>query len=74
MSHQIDLDDLPPKMANRLRALGPGEELLLVQGGVVVGRLIGGQVITAALSEDARDEGGMQEILETFNAMIHDEF
>ena len=74
MSHQIDLDDLPPKVANTLRALSPDEKLLLVQGGVVVGHLTGGQVITAALSEDARDEGGMQEILETFNAMIHDEF
>ena len=39
---RIDLDDLPPKLAALLAGADPGEEVLLVRGGVVVGRLTGG--------------------------------
>ena len=74
MSHQIDLDDPSPHVAKRLRALEPGEVLLLIQRGVIVGRLTGTQVPTEPASHDAPDEGGIQEILETLNAMIQDEF
>jgi len=65
---QIDLDDLPPKIAQTLAGLQADEELLLVQGGAVVARLL-----TAAV-DDTGPEEGMKEVMEQFNAMIHDEF
>eukprot|EP01035_Chromulina_nebulosa_P062000 gene62000-84791_t len=37
---RLDLDDLPPKIAALLSDLPDGEELLLVQHGAVVGRLM----------------------------------
>ena len=37
---QIDLDDLPPRIAQTLASLAEGEELVLAQGGAVVARLI----------------------------------
>ena len=33
---RLDLDDLPPKLAALLTGLAEGEELLLVQNGLVV--------------------------------------
>jgi len=57
---QIDLDDLPPKIAQTLAGLQADEELLLVQGGAAV--------------DDTGPEEGMKEVMEQFNAMIHDEF
>ena len=39
---RIDLDDLPPKLAQLLTSLEEGEEVLLVQNGGVAGRLVGG--------------------------------
>ena len=36
---QIDLDDLPPRVAKTLAALEAGEELVVVQGGGLVARL-----------------------------------
>ena len=73
---QIDLDDLPPRAAQTLAGLGQGEELVLVRGGLVVGRL------TASRAEPPRAESAadqpaeerMKEVMEQFNAMIHDEF
>ena len=75
---QIDLDDLPPRIAQTLASLGDGEELLLVQGGAVVGRLV---VADAApppapdeLLADLPAEEQVKEVLEQFSAMINDEF
>ena len=39
---RIDLDDLPPKLAQLLTSLEEGEEVLLVQNGGVAGRVVGG--------------------------------
>jgi antitoxin (DNA-binding transcriptional repressor) of toxin-antitoxin stability system len=36
---QLDLDDLPPRAAQLLAGLEAGEVLVLVQNGLVVGRL-----------------------------------
>ena len=36
---QIDLDDLPPRVAQTLAKLAPGEELVIVRGGALVARL-----------------------------------
>jgi antitoxin (DNA-binding transcriptional repressor) of toxin-antitoxin stability system len=68
----IDLDDLPPRIASLLAALGSGEELILVQGGAVVARLHR----TAEQSPAAPDDAILtqEEVLDHFNAMIHDEF
>jgi antitoxin (DNA-binding transcriptional repressor) of toxin-antitoxin stability system len=75
---QIDLDDLPPKIAKMLGALRQGDEVVLVQGGAVVGRLSvadesvltpPGEPIDGIAAEDH-----VAEIMGQFNAMIHDEF
>ena len=72
---QIDLDDLPPRVARTLASLVEGAELTLVQGGAVVGRL---RVASAKLPEspstDLPPEQGMREVMEQFKAMIDDEF
>lgn len=75
---RIDLDDLPPRIAALLVELAAGEEVLLVQEGVVVGRLAGG---TSALPEpgagtepEAAPEDRAKEIFELFRASIEDEF
>jgi antitoxin (DNA-binding transcriptional repressor) of toxin-antitoxin stability system len=70
---QIDLDDLPPRIAQVLAALEGEEELTLVQGGVVVARLRLAQK-TAAPPDDPPSEESMKEVMDHFNAMIHDEF
>lgn len=75
---QIDLDDLPPKIAQTLAALGEGEELVLVQGGAVVARLTVAEPApappTGGLLEDLSPEEQVSEVLEQFSAMINDEF
>jgi hypothetical protein len=72
---QIDLDDLPPRVAQALEELRSGDELVLVRGGLIVLRL--SAEAPAAHAEPAADvtpEEGMKEVMEQFNAMIHDEF
>jgi len=75
---QIDLDDLPPKIAQTLAALGEGEELVLVQGGAVVARLTVSEPAPpraqGELLEDLSPEEQVSEVLEQFSAMINDEF
>ena len=73
---QIDLDDLPPKIAALLAGAGPGEELLLVQNGAVVGRLTGGASAPTAAEPDSEmpPEERAKEIFEQFRASIEDEF
>jgi antitoxin (DNA-binding transcriptional repressor) of toxin-antitoxin stability system len=74
---QIDLDDLPPKIAQMLATLADGEELLLVQHGAVVARLKSGDVRAPASGGEVGDlppEERIKEVLDQFNAMIHDEF
>jgi antitoxin (DNA-binding transcriptional repressor) of toxin-antitoxin stability system len=72
---QLDLDDLPPKIAALLAGLSDGEELVLVQHGAVVGRL--------AMAESAKvpepepplsPEQHAAEVFENFRASIEDEF
>jgi antitoxin (DNA-binding transcriptional repressor) of toxin-antitoxin stability system len=75
---QIDLDDLPPRVAQLLGSLGEGEELLLVQGGAVVARLVVADPAKPAapdeLLADLPPEEQVKEVLEQFSAMINDEF
>ena len=75
---QIDLDDLPPRIAQVLGRLAEGEELLLVQGGAVVGRLTVADAAAPAapdeLLADLPPEEQLKEVLEQFSAMINDEF
>ena len=68
----IDLDDLPPRIAKRLGGLAEGEDLILVQSGAVVARLR----LTAEPASAPSDEPALsqEEVLEHFNAIIHDEF
>ena len=73
---QIDLDDLPPRVAQILSRLEAGEELVLVQGGGLVARL------TVALPPppaadplaDLPPDEAIAEVMEQFKAMIEDEF
>lgn len=75
---QIDLDDLPPRIAEKLAGLAEGEELVLVQGGAVVARLTVAQPAPPpAPSETLADltpEEQVAEVLDQFSALINDEF
>jgi antitoxin (DNA-binding transcriptional repressor) of toxin-antitoxin stability system len=75
---QIDLDDLPPRIAQTLTELAEGEALLLVQGGAVVGRLVVAEPAPPPRSGeplgDLPAEEQVKEVLEQFSAMINDEF
>jgi hypothetical protein len=74
---QIDLNDLPPRAAQLLKTLAPGELLTLVQGGLVVGRLAGAEAAPPPADEtpdERTPEERMTEVMEQFKASIHDEF
>jgi antitoxin (DNA-binding transcriptional repressor) of toxin-antitoxin stability system len=75
---QIDLDDLPPRIAQTLASLAEGEELVLAQGGAVVARLRVADPVAAPASDlplgDLTPEEQAKEVLEHFSAMINDEF
>jgi antitoxin (DNA-binding transcriptional repressor) of toxin-antitoxin stability system len=74
---QIDLDDLPPRIAQTLASLAEGEELVLAQGGAVVARLVVADPVAPTAAEPLSDlspEEQAKEVLEQFSAMINDEF
>ena len=72
---RIDLDDLPPKLAALLSAAEPGEEVLLVQKGVVVGRLtVGAAEIPQTAPGEPEAPPDAKEIFEQFRSMMEDEF
>jgi antitoxin (DNA-binding transcriptional repressor) of toxin-antitoxin stability system len=75
---QVDLDDLPPRVAQILASLAEGEELVLAQGGAVVARLTVAQPAPppppGELLSDLTPEEQAAEVLEQFSAMINDEF
>lgn len=72
---RLDLDDLPPKIATLLAGLPEGEELLLVQHGAVVSRLVTTAPPPAAQPEpDQPPEQRMAEVFEDFRSAIEDEF
>ncbi|MGH6955569.1 MAG: hypothetical protein ACREEW_02765 [Caulobacteraceae bacterium] len=74
---QIDLDDLPPRIAQTLAALAEGEELVLARGGTVVARLMVAEPVAPTPAEPLADlsaEEQVSEVLEHFSAMINDEF
>ncbi|HXU99492.1 MAG TPA: hypothetical protein VG166_03230 [Caulobacteraceae bacterium] len=68
---QIDLDDLPPRIAEILTGLTDDEELVVVRGGLVAARL---RAAPAPVDEAPTSGDAMKEVMEHFNAMIHDEF
>ena len=74
---QIDLDDLPPRVAQTLSGLKEGDELVVVQGGAVVARLTLAEQASPTPAEtldDLAPEERIEEVMSQFNAMIHDEF
>ena len=73
---QIDLDDLPPRIAQVLSKLAAGEELVLVQGGGLVARLTVSEQAPAPGEDpdDIPDNERVAGVMSQFNAMIHDEF
>jgi antitoxin (DNA-binding transcriptional repressor) of toxin-antitoxin stability system len=74
---QIDLDDLPPRIAQVLARLADDDELVLVQGGALVARLKVAEQAPPTPAEGLADlapEEQLSEVLSQFNAMIHDEF
>lgn len=75
---QIDLDDLPPRIAQTLAGLAEGEELVLAQGGAVVARLTVAQPAPPPAPDeplsDLSPEEQVAEVLEHFSQMINDEF
>ena len=77
MTARIDLDDLPPKVASALTGVETGEEVLLVQNGVVVGRLTAGAVEPqrqADAEPPLAPEEHAKEIFEQFRSAMEDEF
>ncbi|HEY8618065.1 hypothetical protein [Phenylobacterium sp.] len=75
MSRTIDLDDVPPKVAALLAGAAEGEEIVLVQAGAVVGRLVGGPAAAAPEPEPpATPEEHAAEVFEQFRAAIEEEF
>jgi hypothetical protein len=73
---RLDLDDLPPKAAALLAGLATGEVVLLVQNGMVVGRLTGdaAEPSSAPAGTELPPEENAKEIFEQFRASIEDEF
>ncbi len=72
---RLDLDDLPPKLAQLLAGLDAGEELLLVRDGVVVGRLTGAAAAIETLAEEGEaTPERAAEVFELFRASVEDEF
>ena len=72
---RLDLDDLPPRVAALLTDLPAGEELLLVQHGTVVGRLIAPDAPEPEDDEpEVEPDQKMREVFENFRAAIEDEF
>jgi hypothetical protein len=73
---RLDLDDLPPKIAALLAGLPDGEELVLVQHGAVVGRLVadGGDAAGDPAETAVPPEQHAAEVFENFRAAIEDEF
>jgi hypothetical protein len=82
---QIDLNDLPPRVAQILAGLAAGEALLLVQNGLIMGRLtsVGAEPVAGADSGPAEDsvngsppagEARAAEIFEHFRSLMEDDF
>ena len=71
---RLDLDDLPPRIAQLLTSVAEGEELLLVQGGAVAGRLTGGAPEPPPQADEDREELTPAEVMEQFRAQMEDEF
>jgi antitoxin (DNA-binding transcriptional repressor) of toxin-antitoxin stability system len=72
---QLDLDDLPPKIAALLAGLSDGEELVLVQHGAVVSRLSVTEAgPPAEPATPLPPELHAAEVFENFRASIEDEF
>ena len=77
MTRRIDLDDLPPKVAAQFTAVETGEEVLLVQNGVVVAHLTAGAVEPqpqADAEPPLAPEEHAKEIFEQFRSAMEDEF
>ncbi len=72
---RLDLDDLPPKLAQLLVGLEAGEELLLVRDGAVAGRLAGGGPVAGPAADAAEPTPERAaEVFELFRSSIEDEF
>lgn len=71
---RLDLDDLPPRIAQLLTSMAEGEELLLVQGGAVAGRLTGGAPVPPEPPTEPDEPLTPAEIMEQFRAQMEDEF
>jgi antitoxin (DNA-binding transcriptional repressor) of toxin-antitoxin stability system len=71
---RLDLDDLPPRVAALLTDLPAGEELLLVQHGAVVGRLIAPDAPEPEAEPELEPDQKLREVFETFRSSIEDEF
>ena len=71
---RIDLDDLPPKLAQLLTGLEEGEELVLVQNGGVAGRLVGGAPPKPQIPAEEPSDESAAEVFEHFRAAMEDDF
>lgn len=75
MTVRLDLDDLPPRVGAALTGAAEGETVLLVQAGVVVGRLTAGAAEPVPEPEPpASPEEHQAEVFEHFRAAIEEDF
>ena len=73
--NRLDLDDLPPKIAAQLIGVTEGEQVLLVQNGLVVGRLVGARAEQALDAEPTpAPEEHMKQVFDDFRSAVEDEF
>jgi hypothetical protein len=70
----LDLDDLPPRLAQLLTSLEAGEGLALVQNGLVVGLLRGAMAPAVEEPEPPPTRERAAEIFEQFRSLMEDEF
>ena len=70
----LDLDDLAPRLAQLLTGLEAGEDLVLVQNGLVVGRLTRAEAPANEAPEPPPTQERAAEIFEQFRSLMEDEF
>lgn len=72
---RIDLDDLPPKIADLLQDVAEGEEVVLVKDGLVFARLTGAapEATTAGSEPEPPSEEVAKEVFEQFRSIVEED-
>lgn len=71
---RIDLDDLPPRIARALAGLQPGEEILLIEKGLVCARLTVSAPAGPGSPPPESPDIAPAEVMEHFRSIVDEEF